>query len=103
MTDQVIIVPKLDGVTAVLHVFGLERGTPASERLSNDVQLWRVPVAGDTTMALGRDPFAWRPLSNEEIQTREKRFFDQLARAGENEIADWLEMSNVTAPWCNAA
>jgi hypothetical protein len=52
MTDQVIIVPKLDEVMAVLHVFGVPENAQPDERLSNGVHLWRTSVAGETTIAL---------------------------------------------------
>jgi hypothetical protein len=48
--------------------------------------------------ALGDDPFAWRPLSEEEIDEREKRFVERLARGGEEESTDWLEYAMLRRP-----
>lgn len=48
--------------------------------------------------ALGDDPFAWRPMSDGEIEEREQRFVERLARGGEDEGSDWLEYVMLRRP-----
>lgn len=48
--------------------------------------------------ALGTDPFAWAPLSDEAIRKRETAFVQRLARGVEEEDASWLEHSMLRRP-----
>lgn len=75
----------------------LENRTEAADPfrliLSYDRLLEEHPV-----WVLGVDPFAWRPLSDGDIETREKRFVERLARGGEDEDANWVESSMLRRP-----
>ena len=48
--------------------------------------------------ALGADPFAWTPLSDEEIQKREAAFVQFLAQGRENESLPWFDYSMLRRP-----
>jgi hypothetical protein len=48
--------------------------------------------------ALGADPFAWTPLSGEEIQKREAAFVQFLAQGRENESFQWFDHSMLRRP-----
>ena len=48
--------------------------------------------------ALGADPFAWAPLSIEEIKKREAAFVQLLAHGRENESFQWFDYSMLRRP-----
>ena len=48
--------------------------------------------------ALGADPFAWGPLSDDEIQERQAAFVQFLAQGRENENIPWFDYSMLRRP-----
>jgi hypothetical protein len=75
----------------------LENRGPAAEPfrliLSYDRLLDRHPV-----WALGSDPFAWKPLSDDAVKKRETEFVQWLASAGDEEDVSWFDYSMLRRP-----